>query len=124
MKAAFAVLAGLLVVDGVATNIKIDVGGCKVEKKWIRKYSDALVWEDLEVMIGTFPNYRKAGRLIKTEFMLPKASLNQRKFMEPKWKYLTKSPKSRLENHFSSGSKMGELLKLQITNLISMSNSL
>ncbi len=33
MKAAFAVLAGLLVVDGVATNIKIDVGGCKVEKK-------------------------------------------------------------------------------------------
>jgi hypothetical protein len=30
MKAAFAVLAGLLVVDGVATNVKIDVGGCKV----------------------------------------------------------------------------------------------
>ena len=33
MKAAFAVLAGLLVADGVAGNVKIDVGGCKVEKK-------------------------------------------------------------------------------------------
>ena len=33
MKAAFAVLAGLLVADGVAGNVKIDVGGCKVERK-------------------------------------------------------------------------------------------